>query len=201
MFPPRPYMAGGNFYSRPCGRGDVCAVRDFNSTQVFLLTPLREGRRGDNSIVTYVNAFLLTPLREGRPKELMGDEIEVIISTHAPAGGATQRRWPIWSSITFLLTPPREGRRTVPPQPGPRLSISTHAPAGGATFLSLVGGALPRQISTHAPAGGATISSENAGLECKISTHAPAGGATNHRIARLLRRKYFYSRPCGRGDR
>ena len=35
-------------------------------------------------------------------------------------------------------------------------SISTHAPAGGATFLSLVGGALPRQISTHAPAGGAT---------------------------------------------
>ena len=34
-----------------------------------------------------------------------------------------------------------------------------------------------------------------------ISTHAPAGGATRRHIERRPDRSYFYSRPCGRGDR
>ena len=34
-----------------------------------------------------------------------------------------------------------------------------------------------------------------------ISTHAPAGGATLHGPAETRVRCYFYSRPCGRGDR
>ena len=33
-----------------------------------------------------------------------------------------------------------------------------------------------------------------------ISTHAPAGGATDLRPVFFRRAKYFYSRPCGRGD-
>ena len=55
--------------------------------------------------------FLLTPLREGRLPQLDAAGEIGIISTHAPAGGATQdyHRYP----------------RHRP--------ISTHAPAGGAT--------------------------------------------------------------------
>ena len=123
------------------------------------------------------------------------------ISTHAPAGGATDIHFD-WVG------------------PGP---ISTHAPAGGAThplirflqmpayFYSRPCGrgdvrAVPRRIlrrriSTHAPAGGATC----AGIFTRttssaISTHAPAGGATGPAQCRAARSEYFYSRPCGRGD-
>ena len=56
-------------------------------------------------------AFLLTPLREGRHTPDTGDYYISIISTHAPAGGAT-----------------RADEQAV------RIGhISTHAPAGGAT--------------------------------------------------------------------
>ena len=81
-----------DFYSRPCGRGDlrlwstgVC------SGVIFLLTPLREGRRSATR--------RLFPV--------------FVISTHAPAGGATLRYHPCGN-------------------PG---AISTHAPAGGATAI------------------------------------------------------------------
>ena len=83
-----------------------------NGSMLFLLTPLREGRRlsrkvesfqkdyfysrpcgrGDASktcTVSCVFVFLLTPLREGRPDPDAGVEHLLPISTHAPAGGAT----------------------------------------------------------------------------------------------------------------
>ena len=122
--------------------------------------------------------FLLTPLREGR---LFAHHIQsdiVLISTHAPAGGATELR--SWAAGRDL--------------------ISTHAPAGGATRRGVFPEAL-RSISTHAPAGGATFLREpdsrepsnfysrpcgrgdeyhlkNCTALIAISTHAPAGGAT-----------------------
>ena len=79
--------------------------------------------------------FLLTPLREGRPCTLCPHRRAALISTHAPAGGATGKLLRIF--VGFL--------------------ISTHAPAGGATdaACSRSGGAII--ISTHAPAGGATV--------------------------------------------
>ena len=56
-------------------------------------------------------------------------------------------------------------------------------------------------ISTHAPAGGATLDflAAFAGF-LVISTHAPAGGATDRAFRQGLHVRYFYSRPCGRGD-
>ena len=77
------------------------------------------------------------------------------ISTHAPAGGATDQTERQESASIFLLTPLREGR------PGgkffPRLvKISTHAPAGGATNGGPQETLCLELISTHAPAGGAT---------------------------------------------
>ena len=102
-----------------------------------------------------------------------------MISTHAPAGGATVDRR---SSVRRCSL------------------ISTHAPAGGATLIAqkLYGNGY---ISTHAPAGGATC---RTGLDVQfirhISTHAPAGGATCRLPAQRWSDRYFYSRPCGRGD-
>ena len=57
------------------------------------------------------------------------------------------------------------------------------------------------RISTHAPAGGATVHLFQILVAKGISTHAPAGGATVVRHAVRPVRRYFYSRPCGRGDR
>ena len=124
-----------NFYSRPCGRGDITLIPGASRHCPFLLTPLREGR-----------------LKVKRDRFLM-----LNISTHAPAGGATQH------AANFFAV----------------VLISTHAPAGGATvwryacrnnlqhFYSRPCGrgdairAIPthscRDISTHAPAGGATL--------------------------------------------
>ena len=110
------YGLCADFYSRPCGRGDKAALYTKPGSGKFLLTPLREGRPA--SIIAMAGEseiFLLTPLREGR---LFAHHIQsdiVLISTHAPAGGAT--------SITLC----RSSRR-------PSM-ISTHAPAGGATAI------------------------------------------------------------------
>mgnify|MGYP000775819715 CR=1 FL=1 len=56
-------------------------------------------------------------------------------------------------------------------------------------------------ISTHAPAGGATGSASANPAEYIISTHAPAGGATYWTKPLKPSSAYFYSRPCGRGDK
>ena len=56
-----------DFYSRPCGRGD----------------------RAASAILSWSSPFLLTPLREGRPRSIGCDAAFAMISTHAPAGGAT----------------------------------------------------------------------------------------------------------------
>ena len=42
------------------------------------------------SFVIAQNKFLLTPLREGRPTKAQGIFAGRMISTHAPAGGATR---------------------------------------------------------------------------------------------------------------
>ena len=169
-----------------------------------------------------ISIFLLTPLREGRrlpgfPRSSQG------ISTHAPAGGATgSGSFSVCVATVFLLTPLREGRRHPRHCVVCNRPISTHAPAGGATsggralvsrmphFYSrpcgrgdktVVNIYCETSISTHAPAGGATRAAiEAAAADNIISTHAPAGGATADTLFREFYTQHFYSRPCGRGD-
>ena len=77
--------------------------------------------------------------------------------------------------------------------------ISTHAPAGGATvhlFQILVA----KGISTHAPAGGATNSVTRLGVVDVIFLLTPLREGRRRRGFLLKAPKYFYSRPCGRGD-
>ena len=101
---------------------------------IFLLTPLREGRRASSQMRTNICGFLLTPLREGRPDASLAPELFTRL---------------------FLLTPLREGRHDLQSRITTMNRISTHAPAGGATKLT-TGEVNTDIISTHAPAGGAT---------------------------------------------
>ena len=125
-----------NFYSRPCGRGDPEHEIPHWAWGVFLLTPLREGRLRQLANAVKLFTFLLTPLREGRriphPRMCQGvyhfysrpcgrgdengaesDAEAHLISTHAPAGGATLHDPGANREIRFLLTPLREGRRNL----------------------------------------------------------------------------------------
>ena len=116
--------AGGATRFRPNGNG---------CRKLFLLTPLREGRRPRPSAPPACSVFLLTPLREGRrPLNLL------------PA-----------RDCRFLLTPLREGR------PTPSASLWRPPPyfysrpcGRGDNFTAAP--VLHGRISTHAPAGGAT---------------------------------------------
>ena len=147
--------------------------------QSFLLTPLREGRRGKGALIASFSQFLLTPLREGRL--LPGGRIPGVdhISTHAPAGGATFEQ--LDNRDTFQL-------------------ISTHAPAGGATPYSMRLHVIEAHFYSRPCGRGDKTGCCHEIKPASISTHAPAGGATGTSRAEPPEVGNFYSRPCGRGD-
>ena len=124
-----------DFYSRPCGRGDPQRVALYvPGTQIsthapaggatircfliwcfisqFLLTPLREGRQWPGQENVYwKNHFYSRPCGRGDGAIRAEYDEDFWISTHAPAGGATNAP-PVCFSVShrFLLTPLREGR-------------------------------------------------------------------------------------------
>ena len=145
-----------DFYSRPCGRGDFRAATWTVPTSRFLLTPLREGRRTpvDNVCVQFV------------------------ISTHAPAGGATIAYKQGYRIIPeFLLTPLREGRRSPLRWPG---RCSPH-------FYSR-------------PCGRGDPSAPCKSRQPQHFYSRPCGRGDLRRYGIRSPSAYFYSRPCGRGD-
>ena len=103
-----------------------------------------------------------------------------MISTHAPAGGATFVGWNAAAPVTsFLLTPLREGRRR-------RVICFAHQ------FF----------ISTHAPAGGATRATSRTFCRVGHFYSRPCGRGDIPEEAHLQELlAHFYSRPCGRGDK
>ena len=169
---------------------------------LFLLTPLREGRRqscaaplsctshfysrpcgrGDHRLQAGLPPhprFLLTPLREGRLHRSRFFHTIDTISTHAPAGGATRRRRCCCTrQSNFYSRPCGRGDAGMRLRERSGRQISTHAPAGGATNTFGASKRSSSSISTHAPAGGATSQRASARAKRFISTHAPAGGAT-----------------------
>ena len=145
--------------------------------------------------------FLLTPLREGRRLRAANHQHHSEYFYSRPYGrGDALAADQMDSAVQFLLTPLREGRRAAEIPAAARTLISTHAPAGGATCSATVAVAIVLPISTHAPAGGATSSWIICAYRRPISTHAPAGGATDLSILLWRMPVNFYSRPCGRGD-
>ena len=123
--------------------------------------------------------FLLTPLREGRPDAVLPCGEFELISTHAPAGGATSAAV-MGKTISgkFLLTPLREGRRarSIRARPAKNYFYSRPCgrgddkkPPGWAAFLLFL--LTPLREGRQKLA---TVSM----YSFAISTHAPAGGAT-----------------------
>ena len=211
------------FYSRPCGRGDRRKPAAARPLPYFYSRPCGRGDSFVMEIMAFSTLFLLTPLREGRRLPGQRGLMACGISTHAPAGGATSRLACLFvRAIDFYSRPCGRGdeksrcKRKAD-------HISTHAPAGGATLLLALSSSCV-SISTHAPAGGATLTLSSrtltpsaflltplregrprgSGAYCTsglISTHAPAGGATRVQTVFISKLENFYSRPCGRGDR
>ena len=77
------------FYSRPCGRGDAGLSANEYMETVFLLTPLREGRRLSAAIIARTTHFYSRPCGRGDGGYMAEGLGQGFISTHAPAGGAT----------------------------------------------------------------------------------------------------------------
>ena len=123
-----------------------------------------------------------------------------IVSTHAPAWGATPSQATAATNDRFQPTRPHGARPTTAYTHGlmicfnPRArmgrdqtadtsntglsKVSTHAPAWGATNLKELVNRL-QLVSTHAPAWGATCLLVYKPLAVVVSTHAPAWGATH----------------------
>ena len=106
------------------------------SAFLFLLTPLREGRPGMKGTYNASDMISTHAPAGGATADKREMSAGDLISTHAPAGGATgigpadsRQLW------RFLLTPLREGRPVADQLRRDGKKISTHAPAGGATAI------------------------------------------------------------------
>ena len=85
-----PAHSAGNFYSRPCGRGDLYRWYEKNGCgEISTHAPAGGATRNVSTIDLINSGFLLTPLREGRRGPSRRGAATGNISTHAPAGGAT----------------------------------------------------------------------------------------------------------------
>ena len=151
------FVPAFHFYSRPCGRGDIHTSFRPSLPLLFLLTPLREGRHFGVCLSFGSDVFLLTPLREGRLEPGQIFAAVASISTHAPAGGAT-------NDCDLLAR---------------RCRISTHAPAGGATASESAKTEDDAQFLLTPLREGRLLQRDCGRTRSPISTHAPAGGATD----------------------
>ena len=195
-----PASISPDFYSRPCGRGDNTTVYVDHVDDLISTHAPAGGATGRVVDLNGAELFLLTPLREGRLVSEIEGFLFAAISTHAPAGGATiYARYS--SAGQNISTHAPAGGATDPYSGTVRVdSISTHAPAGGATRVSRKLDAMhdeflltPLREGRLEPAEkAADLRSDFYSRPCgrgdrtcrrpqrcrAISTHAPAGGAT-----------------------
>ena len=144
-----------------------------------------------------------------------------MISTHAPAGGATytglndfRQKLHFYSRPCgrgdctipalikmyglFLLTPLREGRH-VAIEMIAGMGIFLLTPLREGRLLALAQMVSLEAISTHAPAGGATLMAELTEVSVRFLL-TPLREGRPRRFPAARQRTHFYSRPCGRGD-
>ena len=192
--------ADSNFYSRPCGRGDLLGWRaERNIGKISTHAPAGGATKLSSSESIACCHFYSRPCGRGDAPPFVRRQRASVISTHAPAGGATPMPLPPGRCGIFLLTPLREGR-----------------PACLRSWSS------SRYFYSRPCGRGDGDRRRPRRRVADISTHAPAGGATDH-VRQLVRAEaflltplregrpssrspcactglYFYSRPCGRGD-
>ena len=205
------------------GATPACSAISTFAPSRFLLTPLREGRRSSSPARQAQIYFYSRPCGRGDAISAPASGPVYGISTHAPAGGATETSKAKTLINPFLLTPLREGRLSagdldaiqklflltplregrqarakLPPELG-RLFLLTPLREGRHRAHHRLR-SRRRSISTHAPAGGATRSGlQTAHTRCHFYSR-PCGRGDSNAGAWQSNGMYFYSRPCGRGD-
>ncbi len=166
-----------DFYSRPCGRGDVHRPASAHHLAISTHAPAGGATLASTQTSDKSSNFYSRPCGRGDPACSCAQP-DLPISTHAPAGGATLYPRIVDGEVLFLLTPLREGRRHMRVMSTPPIYHFYSRPCGRGDHR--------RQAGLRRPD--------------TISTHAPAGGATRAGVRAWLHADHFYSRPCGRGD-
>jgi len=167
----------------------------FISPAQFQSTRPRGARLAESGSVTGLLSF--NPrARGGRDlKEIDFFLHNLLVSIHAPAGGATESMATRGTTLLFQSTRPR-GARPLSFQAYNCLdNVSIHAPAGGAT-KKVKEKKVKLKVSIHAPAGGATHSADIRDIQ-EVSIHAPAGGATLCNGISCRGRMFQSTRPRG----
>ena len=124
-----------------------------------------------------------------------------VISTHAPAWGATKAVLLSFIGDYISTHAPAWGATEKQHKNGERSNdISTHAPAWGATVIGIQHRKYTNKFLLTPPRGGRPFADDGETMVDVISTHAPAWGATNSSILLVPATAYFYSRPRVGGD-
>ena len=173
------YAIGGCISTHAPAGGATCNKRNCgNPCTIFLLTPLREGRRILKAEQLVERQFLLTPLREGRRSRELVRLGPCADFYSRPCGRGDDGKSDLHSQRrNFYSRPCGRGDRCRRVYGGNCADFYSR-PCGRGDAALHVPAAFLTKISTHAPAGGATREEEKVILCRRISTHAPAGGAT-----------------------
>ena len=107
----------------------------FNYTNQISFNP--RARRGRDSVIAFIVALVVVsihaPAGGATPCRIAASPGPVRVSIHAPAGGATRRVVCVFFGKKFQSTRPQGARQSSLPVRLPFPSVSIHAPAGGAT--------------------------------------------------------------------
>ena len=130
---------GSYFYSRPCGRGDLAALRD---AAFYLLISTHAPAGGATAALhvpaAFLTKFLLTPLREGRPSSRTSSPGRPDFYSRPCGRGDLVVLRPVFVYEDFYSRPCGRGDQTASVAKLGYQPISTHAPAGGATGVASV---------------------------------------------------------------
>ena len=102
--------ACGNFYSRPCGRGDIERRLEEWRREISTHAPAGGATIESRAACRLVDISTHAPAGGATTCAASLARIVGFISTHAPAGGATMQQNQYTNILLFLLTPLREGR-------------------------------------------------------------------------------------------
>ena len=188
------------FNPRPRARGDWQFLAFCFEWYSFNPRPRARGDSNNELRAAPCWPFQSTPPREGRLVLRRVHRFEHLVSIHAPAWGATERK-SMPQTVLYSFNPrPRARGDALVRRVRLRGYVSIHAPARGATATSRYG-ARNIIVSIHAPARGATGFLSFGVLSGAVSIHAPARGATRACHADRRTMASFNPRPRARGDR
>ncbi len=129
-----------------------------------------------------VGTFQSTHPVGGATARTLDDDVQALISIHAPRGGCDNARlFTSTFTVLFQSTHPVGGATCAGYPKGRQRGFQSTHPVGGATFA--IDAKLPVGTfqSTH-PVGGATARTLDDDVQALISIHAPRGGCDNARL-------------------